>query len=257
MASTKISGGDWYVNPTGLTNALGMANAGLFRDFYHYAFEGVWPGSGPIAEAENFLRSLPRLSATDTVSLDIEEGNGPLADWAATWLDYVSTELGFDACLYSSRGFMDAHFMTGDPRLAKYPLWLAAWRAKLPEAPPAWDVIAFWQFSSSGRVAGIDGNVDMDYFNGTADQRRKYGKPMSVQIPPTPPSKPALSPPEVGQGILSMMLVDNTGPMCDSVWLPFARTGSADIEWAIGLNHVQYFYDIAGKVGWRVRPDVG
>jgi GH25 family lysozyme M1 (1,4-beta-N-acetylmuramidase) len=50
-------------------------------------------------------------------------------------------------------------------------LWIAHWDAAKPSVPASnwggrgW---TFWQHSDSGSVAGIDGDVDLDRFNGTS-----------------------------------------------------------------------------------------
>jgi hypothetical protein len=73
----------------------------------------------------------------------------------------------------------------------------------MPDPPAPWDTIAFWQYSSSGRVPGIDGDVDMNIFNGPSDRIVLYGKPGYEPAPipePVPPSEYA-----VGPGILAAM----------------------------------------------------
>jgi GH25 family lysozyme M1 (1,4-beta-N-acetylmuramidase) len=49
---------------------------------------------------------------------------------------------------------------------ANHPLWIARWASSpgtLPAGAPFW---SFWQYTSTGRVAGIAGNVDRNHFNG-------------------------------------------------------------------------------------------
>ena len=45
------------------------------------------------------------------------------------------------------------------------PLWLASYTAS-PSVPSAWRTWNFWQYNDNGRLPGISGNVDVDYYNG-------------------------------------------------------------------------------------------
>ena len=55
-------------------------------------------------------------------------------------------------------------------------LWLAWWKGTgttdppVPEDTPNWDPWQFWQYSATGSVAGISGNVDLDVFDGTIEE---------------------------------------------------------------------------------------
>jgi hypothetical protein len=44
------------------------------------------------------------------------------------------------------------------------PLWVAAWGPSPAPLPSGWRAWTFWQYTSRGRVPGIDGNVDVSYF---------------------------------------------------------------------------------------------
>jgi lysozyme len=54
--------------------------------------------------------------------------------------------------------------------LREYPLWVAHYGVAEPNLPAGWPEWAFWQHTDEGRVAGIDANVDLNWFNGTRDQ---------------------------------------------------------------------------------------
>jgi GH25 family lysozyme M1 (1,4-beta-N-acetylmuramidase) len=61
-------------------------------------------------------------------------------------------------------------YLTG---FENYPLWLAEYRQnETPQLPLNWKRWTFWQYSQNGRVAGINGSVDLNQFNGTAEQLR-------------------------------------------------------------------------------------
>ena len=73
---------------------------------------------------------------------------------------------------------------------ADYPLWLGWFPKKYvagmsPLMPRGWPAWTFWQYSGKGRISGIQGDVDLDFFNGTVEQLLAFaGKnaPATVSI---------------------------------------------------------------------------
>jgi hypothetical protein len=63
-------------------------------------------------------------------------------------------------------GFYVWRDQIGDPDFSEYPLWIAAYVNRCPDISDHWNRWTFWQTSDSGRIPGIDGNVDTDLFNG-------------------------------------------------------------------------------------------
>lgn len=60
-----------------------------------------------------------------------------------------------------------------DPDLSHYPLWLAQYTSGTPSWPQqTWPQWWLWQYTETGRVAGISGNCDINKYDGTADQLR-------------------------------------------------------------------------------------
>lgn len=49
---------------------------------------------------------------------------------------------------------------------AEHPLWVAHYTTGWPYQVYPWAGWAFWQYSSSGRIAGIGTKVDLDHFSG-------------------------------------------------------------------------------------------
>lgn len=72
----------------------------------------------------------------------------------------VIEKAGYYAMNYTNKDYLNRYF---DETTLKYDLWIAAWTTKPePKTPPRKDV-GIWQYSSKGSVAGISGNVDMDW----------------------------------------------------------------------------------------------
>jgi lysozyme len=171
-------------------NWQGIKDAGLVRGAYHFA----WPSNNSAEdEADHFLAQLDAaggLETGDLLALDLESKYvGDLHDWTLTWLQRVERQVGFKPLFYSYSDYMKAHGLRGADDLATYPLWYAAYPhpfGDVPDAPPSWNGIVIHQYSTTGRVAGIQGDVDLDYFGGSsADDLRFYGRPGSADATPT------------------------------------------------------------------------
>ncbi len=179
---TKITEGTNYVNPYAAAEWAEMGQMGLVRVQYHYARPAKLSAT---EEAAFFLTNRLPLAVGDIVALDLEvdsrDGlftNG--AYWASSWIDTVKNALGFTPMLYCNGGILrdpNQGFIAHEKMGQEVGLWLAAWGEVLPSAVPPWDTVALWQFTNSGRVPGIDGFVDLNIFNGTLEQMRKYGMP--------------------------------------------------------------------------------
>ena len=102
----------------------------------------------------------------------------PTADLGAYTLDCVETiesALGVPPLIYSSVDYIIRHKIDKVPQLARCGLWLADWETQsFPVAPAPWPFWAIWQYGN-GPLPGVNGPVDLDIFNGTAEQLRKYG----------------------------------------------------------------------------------
>jgi len=108
--------------------------------------------------------------------LDLEStgGLGPkaLANWARAWLAQVQSRLGVRPVIYTYPYFWldymgnTTWFAANGYRV----LWIAHYDVNSPKVPASnWDGAGWtlWQLSDCGRVAGIDGCVDVDLFDGT------------------------------------------------------------------------------------------
>jgi hypothetical protein len=76
----------------------------------------------------------------------------------------IESALGRRPLVYTARYFWQDDVANAD--FDEYPLWIANWGVMCPDLSAAWADWSFWQTSSTGRIAGISGNVDTDVFNG-------------------------------------------------------------------------------------------
>jgi GH25 family lysozyme M1 (1,4-beta-N-acetylmuramidase) len=193
FAFAKASEGTYFNDRYFAGNWSGIKAAGLYRGAYHFAR----PSSGtPDAEAAFFLAAVTRaggLETGDMLVLDLEDeqyhGGGPYGSagaWALGFCQYIEAAVGFAPLIYWATWYRPAD-IAATPELGKYPLWLAAYRATMPPAPAPWEVISFWQFTSSAGVPGVSGPCDANVFNGAADRIPLLGKPGAVDpVDPMP-----------------------------------------------------------------------
>ncbi|MCX6022155.1 MAG: glycoside hydrolase family 25 protein, partial [Chloroflexi bacterium] len=160
---------------------------GLVAGSYHFCRPSKFTGS---QEADYYLSTIGRRFPGELLAFDLEDDAvDPHADLLAYALDFkrtVQERTGYPPLFYSAPAYMEAHNLTGDTpehrELAECGLWLANYRDDMPDPPAPWDFIAIWQHSETGRVPGVQGNCDLNWFNGDdIDRLKLYGEPEQVQ----------------------------------------------------------------------------
>ena len=145
--------------------------AGLLRGAYHY----FRPDKDALAQVDNFLQVVPALSPGDLPAvLDVEVSGGKDAkavlDGIQAWVEAVENVLGRQPILYTYASFW-SQTLRGSSRFSGYHLWVAHYTFKAtPTVPSGFDDYLFWQFSEQGKMDGIEGNVDLDRFNGSLEE---------------------------------------------------------------------------------------
>ena len=182
VQASRGSGDDCTVRPkrcgTDAWYAFNYRNAraaGIPVGAYHRAFvngESLYEAKQDAREeAVVFLRRVGHLRRGDLLPvLDLEppyDGLTPrqLRGWTSVWLRRVGRGLGVKPMIYTSAyGWLP----TGNTRIfarAGHRLWVAHWEVRSPMLPARdWAGRGFsvWQFSSSGRVRGVRGPVDLN-----------------------------------------------------------------------------------------------
>ncbi|MCA9520708.1 MAG: hypothetical protein KC609_07040, partial [Myxococcales bacterium] len=141
---------------------------GVIRGVYQF----FRPGKDAVDQANLLLDQMGPLGDDDLPPvLDVEaiDGQGPEVIVAKIhqWVSTIETALGRRPIIYSGRYFWNDNVGTTD--FSSYPLWIPAYGPTCPTLPNAWSEWVFFQFSSTGAVKGIVGNVDMNQFNGDHD----------------------------------------------------------------------------------------
>ncbi len=149
--------------------------AGLRVGPYHRVFIDPEPieaaKADARAEAALFVSVVGSLRRGDLLpALDVESPfDGASAPqvriWVRTWLKQVRRALGVRPIIYTNSTSWSA---TGNSRKfarAGHALWVANWGVRKPRVPAAnWSGRGWWiwQYTSSGRVPGISGRVDLN-----------------------------------------------------------------------------------------------
>jgi len=178
FAIVKATDGTWMKDRWYDLNKSRAEKAGLKFTAYHFARPGRGGGSvqsDARREALWFLRHADLKPRNLVPVLDLEVSGGlsssALRTWTLTWLRTVERELGVKAMIYTSPGFWRGH-VGNSKAIAKAGfdvLWVAHYGTSRPMVPASrWDGNgwSFWQWTKCGRVDGVRGCVDRNYFRG-------------------------------------------------------------------------------------------
>jgi lysozyme len=151
-----------------------MKAAGLIRGSYQF-FE---PGEDPSVQADLMIQKVGVLGTGDLPCvLDVEATGGQSAGTIAanihTWFDKIKAGTGKTPFIYTGKYFWKDN-VASNPDFGNTPLWLAAYVSPCPDTPVPWTSWAMWQYSSSGKIPGIAGNVDLDEYNGTLQDLKAF-----------------------------------------------------------------------------------
>jgi GH25 family lysozyme M1 (1,4-beta-N-acetylmuramidase) len=176
FAFVKATEGFTYDDPLFVSNMNNGNNAGVVMGAYHFArpdnntahdeathfvnIAGSFIGQGflpPVLDLEN-----PN-SNTDLTQLYT---SAQLTNWVQTWMTEVENATGVRPIIYTNRSL--AQYLQSS--LNVYGMWIARPGTSPTSAPGNmgyWTTWKFKQYSWTGSVAGISGNVDLDSFNGS------------------------------------------------------------------------------------------
>ena len=206
-AFIRVSDGTGFEDPDFDTYWAGSRANGI----YHGAYQFFRPAQDPIAQADLLLSKIGNTIAADDLPpvLDVEAADGKTPAQVAAavdaWVQHVTAALGRRPIIYTGKYFWQDS--VGDADQTASPLWHAQYTtAACPNIADAWPSWAFWQYTSSGSVAGISGNVDTDRYNGDLASLQAF------LGPPTPPAP--CDPVPAGGGIVddSSTCFVNGGP---------------------------------------------
>lgn len=189
-------------------NYKGATAAGVPLGAYYYVGENFKTAADGKADAERFLAILKGKRFAYPVFVDVEETRpADKAGVTDATLAFCETleKAGYCVGIYSSAvsGFVDR---LDAARLKKFDFWVADYRSSTIEAGKPALACGMWQYSKTGKVAGIAGKVDLDIafkdypaiikakgLNGyktAASQTQTAPKAASKEKTPTKPNSP-------------------------------------------------------------------
>ena len=178
----KFTQGTTYLNPYADRQYSMAKAAGKLLGAYHYA-----EGKSATAEAQYFVNHLGNRVGECILALDWEGnqnsvfGTGKDVAWCKEFLDEVYRLTGVRALIYMSKSVCRKYNWSS---VAKdYPLWCAQYKSNSTtdyQSSPwtdnngfgAWERDTIRQYSSRGRIAGYDANIDLDLAYMSADEWR-------------------------------------------------------------------------------------
>lgn len=151
----KATEGLSYINPYLISSYKGAKAAGLKIGFYHFMH-----ANDPVAEAQHFLQAISHLTPDCKYCIDCETTEGQtttqISARVRNFADYLISQ-GKEVVLYTGENFYNTYL---DNSVKYIPLWVASYGVTSPRIK-GW--VGF-QYSETGSVSGVVGNVDLDTF---------------------------------------------------------------------------------------------
>ena len=129
---------------------------------YHY----YRPNENSTQQAENFINTVKLEEGDFPPILDIEklsttQSVANLKKGVSNWLNIVEKHYGIKPVIYSGSAFYRQYLRS---EFKEYGLWVANYNRVKKPSTAKW---LFWQYSERGHVAGVNGRVDINVFDGT------------------------------------------------------------------------------------------
>ncbi len=166
FAIARVSDGTTFMDPRFRENWDGIRDAGMMRGAYQF----FRPAQSATAQADIMIDAVGTLGPGDlppVVDVEVADGqsSATIVSKLQTWLDRVESAVGRKPMIYAASGFWNT--IQGTGQFAGYPLWVANYGVSCPQMPNTWNQWTMWQYTDTGRVSGISGNVDLNQFQGT------------------------------------------------------------------------------------------
>jgi GH25 family lysozyme M1 (1,4-beta-N-acetylmuramidase) len=185
---TKATQGTTYFDPTYTSKMASARAVGIPIGAYHFpepsGLTFVDAQADAVAEANYFYSKISStlLAGNLVPVLDMENqdealimGRSLTTAWANAFMERIQTLTGVVPLIYCGVSY-SSDFL--DAGLLRYPLWRVQYPSTIPAPTSAqvqtgnpsttapWPTWSFWQYGSTGTVAGYSGNIDRDVYNG-------------------------------------------------------------------------------------------
>jgi len=143
---------------------------GFIRGAYHY----YRPDENSLKQADNFIKGVKLHKGDLPPVLDIEkvpsrQNLDSLKSGLKRWLTRVENHYGVKPIIYSGESFY-SDFLQDE--FEDYTVWIANYSFFAEEISDDW---LFWQFTDKATVKGINGNVDVNMYNGSLTELKGLG----------------------------------------------------------------------------------
>ena len=141
---------------------------GLVRGAYHF----YNPNSDPLRQADFFISQVKLKKGDLAPVLDIERKPRNKAQLQADlklFLQRLEQHYGVPPIIYTSYKYKMNYLDV--PAFDAYPFWIAHYYVDALSYEGEWQ---FWQHTDYGAVPGIDGSVDLNVFNGSWEDMKRY-----------------------------------------------------------------------------------
>ena len=163
-------------------NWQAASQIGLVKGAYHF----YRPCKTGQEQAQNFIATVPLEKNTLPPVIDLEfsesctpaKTNAQILNEIKAYHDIIETHYGQRPVIYTTYEFYEIYL---DKQFLETPLWIRDIVSK-PALNNGRDWL-FWQFSSRGRVNGIEAYVDLNVFKGST---AAFQQLVQVTPPPTP-----------------------------------------------------------------------
>ena len=183
----KSSEGVSYIDPYFERNYQNAKANGLKVGFYHYVTART------VEEARNqanfFAKVISGKEPDCKLAMDFESFGSlsvnQINEISKVFLETLQNATNKEVLIYSN-SYTARTILSSD--LAIYPLWVANYGVSEPGGNDKWNTWVGWQYTSTGRVSGISGNVDRDKF--TDGVLLSDNSPIPTPDSPSTPEEP-------------------------------------------------------------------
>lgn len=196
FALVKATEGVDYTNPAFSRHAKQTLSAGKKLGVYHF----IRSDSDIKQQANYFLTTVKPYIGKAMLVLDFENTTGSTIQnqagvgLAKQWLDYVYQQTGVRPVLYTGISCENSLDWSSVVK-ANYGLWIAQYNnynvvngyqpRNLYGSLKHWKTAVMFQYTSTGRLPGWNGNIDFDVFYGDKSAWDKYAKTTKAVKPKT------------------------------------------------------------------------
>jgi lysozyme len=170
FAFIKATEGKEWADPYFQQNWAAIKRVRLRRGAYHF----FRPSISAKWQAQNFIAAVSLETGDLPPVLDLEVADN-ISDKAVTegakqWLELIEKQYKVRPIIYTNLNCYTRFVANG---LSNYPIWIARYNEAAPVLPTykAW---YFWQYGDKGRIEGINGDVDLNVFNGKLKDLERF-----------------------------------------------------------------------------------